>query len=75
MGDLVRAGEITVTGRAALAGGMWVATGHVAVRRGIDVRDIDLPVTGRVFPEQNEAVSAGVHAGIEWVNLNFPTQS
>jgi hypothetical protein len=72
MRDLVKEGEIVVTGRARLADGGWVATGHVSVRRGVDVRDIELPITGRLFSEEIEAVNAGLHAAIGWVTREFP---
>jgi hypothetical protein len=74
MADLVKAGEITVMGRATLVDHTWVATGYVKVRRGMDIRDIELPVRGRTFAEEIEAVNAGLHAGIGWVNREFPTQ-
>jgi hypothetical protein len=73
MADFVKAGEIAVMGRAALIDHRWVATGYVKVRRGLDVRDIELPVCDRTFTEEIDAVNAGLHAGISWVNREFPT--
>lgn len=69
----LQAGEVVITGRGTLVDGMWVSHGEVQVRRGIDTRNVKLPVKGVVFPTEREAISAGVHVAMGWVNKEFPT--